>query len=382
MEKNKIDTRDDALIIAGMRFKSLNACAHRMIGIARLFQRHCFNVFLLGVSEEKDEGVYDNFEYSTLIYPNSFRKWIKFTFSAKEYLKEIKLHKNVKYVVINGSVPSIPTIKIAKYCKKHNISFIFDIGEWYTTNGAGFIKKIIKSFDTFLKMHYVCKKYCNYIVSSSFLANYCGSQKNVFTLPTIVTTKLDNSKKRLPTKLENIVRLSFIGIPEKNNAKENLDPFIDAIDSFNKTHSTKFVLNIIGCDGVDSDYVHYKGKRPYNECVEFLIDSDFTVIPRGKTRKNQSGFPTKLSESFLYDVPVISTDTSDIGKYLFDEINGFLIAKNEKESYVHCFEKIENKITENKKYLDELSFNVIKNNKLKLDNFVDVFDLFFTKIVP
>lgn len=380
METNKIESYRDALIIAGMRFKNLNACAHRMIGIARLFKQFCTNVFLFGVSEEKSSGNYDNFKFKTSVYPCNFKNWVKFTFSAKEYLREIKDNKKIKYVVVNGSIPSIPTLKIAKYCKRHDIHFVFDIGEWYTTNGAGIIKKIIKSLDTFLKMHYICKKYRDYIVSSTFLANYCGLKKNVFVYPTIVTNKISESLKRMPNKIENVVRLSFIGILEKNNEKENLLPLIDAITTFNEKHCVKFTLNIIGCDGNEGEYIYYQGKRKYTECIDFLIHSDFTVIPRGKTRKNQSGFPTKLSESFVYEVPVITTDTSDISKYVFNGINGFLVLENERDLYIKCFSEIEEKLLENGDYLDKLSSNVKRNNKLVYENFIDDFKAFFNKI--
>ena len=101
------------------------------------------------VGEDKEEGFYEDFQYKTAVYPKTTKEWIHFYVSAKKYIDLIRSNKQIKYVVVSGAVPSIPTIKIAKYCKKHNIRFIFDIGEQYTNVTNLFKRVIIKGFDTF-----------------------------------------------------------------------------------------------------------------------------------------------------------------------------------------------------------------------------------------
>lgn len=367
------DNKKDLLIIGGMRFSDINACAHRMIGIAKMFKPFCERIFLLGVGESIENGDIADCKYKTIIYPKTAKQFWNFTFSAKEYITFLKANKSIKYVVVNGSVPSVPTMKIAKFCRKNGIDFIFDIGEWYS-NPYKFIKGLIKGFDIFLKMHVVCKKYQNYIVSSSYLASHCGSKKNVLIFPTMVTMPIDNKRKQ--KKFNGVVKLSFIGFLEKKNKKENLDPLIESIVSFNNNHKTKFDLSIIGTDGNSSENIHFYGKKTYKECIQYLVDSDFSVIPRGKTRKNQSGFPTKLSESFLYNVPVISTDTSDIKNYILDGENGFILGENTVESFTSCFEKISEELSLDSEYLNKLSSNIEKTNKLQPEFFQQSFKSF------
>lgn len=370
----------DALLIGGMRFKKINASTHRMVGIAKLFKPVSRNVFLYGVGEDKEEGFYEDFQYKTAVYPKTTKEWIHFYVSAKKYIDLIKSNKQIKYVVVSGAVPSIPTIKIAKYCKKHNIRFIFDIGEWYT-NSYKFIKRVIKGFDTFLKMHNICKNYKNYIVASSFLEKHCtsrGSKKNILVIPAIVSNILPNIKKEKD--YHDVIKLSFIGYLEKNNLKENLSPLISAIEEFNLSHSLKFRLSVVGSEGENSESVIYYGEQPYKESIKHLVESNFSVIPRSKTRKNESGFPTKLSESFLYRIPVISTDTSDIKHYIIDGKNGYLISSNTKQCFLDCFKKIENEIKINGNYFNAFAENVVKYNKLKIQYFEDSFINFFNTL--
>lgn len=378
MKKNGFsNTNCDVLIIGGMRFQNINACTHRMSEIAELFKPYCDGVFLLGVGDSEESGLYNDFEYKTIVYPKTTTQWCSFTFSSKNYISFIKSHPNIRYVVVNGSVPSFPTIKIANYCKRHHIAFVFDIGEWYTSEHK-LLKRIVKDFDIFIKMHWICKKYRNYIVASSFLANHCGcNNKNVLILPTIVSAKLIVEAKK---QSNDFVTLSFVGTIEKNNLKENLSPLIGAIETFNNSHKLKFRLNIVGCDGENSNWIIYHGRKVYSECVNYVAQSDFTVIPRNKTRKNQSGFPTKLSESFLYDVPVISTDTSDIKKYVINGQTGFLIPSNTQQAFIDCFEIIEKEMLEDSEYLIKLSRTTKEKNKLKIEYFETEFGLFKNKI--
>jgi len=373
-----MNKKRDLAIIGGMRFKDINACTHRMIGIAKLFKPHCENVFLLGVGDQKENGIFDSFDYETTKYPSGSFAFFKFTFSAREYIKFLKSKKSLKYVVVNGSVPSIPTIKIARYCRKNDIKFIFDIGEWYS-NSYHFIKGLIKGLDVKIKMKTICKKYNDYIVASTYLADHCGREKNVLILPTIVTSYLPNKSKSEKV-YSGVINLSFIGMLEKRNLKEDLHPLIEAIAGFNNNHQTKFVLNVIGTDGDDQTYVKYFGRKKYTECINYLIDSDFSLIPRSKTRKNESGFPTKLSESFAYGVPVIATDTSDIKKYIIDGENGYLLSFNTKQCFYECFQTIESELKKDNNFLNYLSSSTKANNRLVINKFKENFKNFFSNI--
>lgn len=365
------------LIIGGMRLTSINACAHRMTSIAKLFKYNADKVYLLGIREDKDEGNAFGFDYFTYEYPRSFLSWIKFTFSSKQYIEVIKNIKELDCVVINGSCPSIPTEKIAKYCKKHNIKFIFDIGEWYEKPKSLAIKNFVKKVDVSIKMKKTCRRHENYIVASTFLEKFIGN-KNVFLLPTIVDEKLDVHVSN--EKTSNTIKLIFIGILE-GKIKENLDDIINAINHFNHSHADiKFSLDIVGGAGEGNEFIKYHGQKPYEYCISQLLKSDFSVIPRDKNRKNESGFPTKLSESFLYGIPVIATDTSDLSLYIENDKNGYLVENNSTDEYISLFNNIYMKYKDSQNFLSTLKSSVIENNKLKIELFVDIFEKFISKL--
>ena len=56
---------------------------------------------------------------------------------------------------------------------------------------------------------------------------------------------------------------------------------------------------------------------------------------------SQEGFPMAIAEAFSLGVPVISTDTGDISRFLKNNINGFLLPVDfTDEEYIQCIETI------------------------------------------
>ena len=268
-------------------------------------------------------------------------------------------------------------LNIIRYCKKHKYKYILDIDEWFAKSSEKFPRNIVKDIDTFVKMKIVNKKAKNAIVSSTYLKKYySNSIENIFILPALVSIKYDIQPQQLFLQNGvNAVNLSFIGVLEKNNTKENLDNLITAINCYNMTSSkNKIHLNVIGTDGPNSKFVHFYGKQPYRKCIQYLLSSDFTVIPRNNTRKNNAGFPTKMSESYLYEIPVISTDTSDISKYIISGINGYLVENNTVDCYLAIFKNIDCEIQKKSNYLNQIKNNVRENNLLTIDHFKDGFN--------
>ena len=56
-----------------------------------------------------------------------------------------------------------------------------------------------------------------------------------------------------------------------------------------------------------------------------IYDSDFTIFFMPNRKSSNAGFPTKLAESMSVGTPVITNKTGDIGLYLIDKQNGFLL---------------------------------------------------------
>jgi glycosyltransferase involved in cell wall biosynthesis len=78
------------------------------------------------------------------------------------------------------------------------------------------------------------------------------------------------------------------------------------------------------------EFCVFHGKVGSDVVVSFYHQADFTVLLRraGDTYA-KAGFPTKVTESLAYGVPVISNLTSDLGMYLTDGYNS-IISQSEK----------------------------------------------------
>ncbi len=73
----------------------------------------------------------------------------------------------------------------------------------------------------------------------------------------------------------------------------------------------------------DSVVIH--GKVPQDKMADIVKDADFALFLRPNRRSSNAGFPTKLGECMAVGTPAISNDTGDIGLYLKDGLNGFLL---------------------------------------------------------
>lgn len=380
----KEKTYNKVYILGGMRFSTKNAACHRALGLAKLFSEYVRETVLFGFSDEgHEEGAIDGFKYYTLKYPQSKKEWIDYCFSINYYSRILSQLASSDILVVNSTIPSFITRKLISICAKKNVCLVLDVDEWYSYRFESFLRSIIKNLSTWYQMHVVCKKRLNFIVSSSFLEKHCKNSNSTFVYPAIVTDKIALEKKQETNSFSsNIVNLFFGGLFGKKEKKESLDALIEAVGSINSSQTNiTFKLNIVGANGEDTDYISYFGKLPYTDCIKHLVESTFTVIPRNKTRTNEAGFPTKLSESFLYGIPCISTNTSDIKKYIIDGVNGFVIENNSKEEYLTVFNRIiEGLLEKGDIYIKCLRDNVLKNNKLVVDSFKESFDVFVRNV--
>jgi hypothetical protein len=68
------------------------------------------------------------------------------------------------------------------------------------------------------------------------------------------------------------------------------------------------------------------GRIPRPQVLEELSKADFTVLMRSEEQRYaKAGFPTKFVESLATATPVIANSTSDLGMYLKDGENGYVV---------------------------------------------------------
>ena len=126
--------------------------------------------------------------------------------------------------------------------------------------------------------------------------------------------------------------------------KDRLDYVVEAVSSFKNIQLTVVGLtkeqyeNVFGTMPSKCDNICFRGRIPHKEAVKTVCEADFQMLIREDTLKNRAGFPTKFVESVSCCTPLVATLSSNIGDYLIDGKNGFIV--DNRNSLIDVFEKI------------------------------------------
>lgn len=225
--------------------------------------------------------------------------------------------------------------RIAKFCKQKNIRLVIENCEWYDPSAFKFGKW---DFRYYLNQKMLLKdfrKADGFISISRLLHEHNKSfGKPSVRIPTILD--VENTAYSAGANYEKLV-ISYTGHPERS--KEYLLPMIRLLAEkkdiaaqmefhiYGPTYS-EVLRNIGGEEGIlkraeNAVFIH--GNIPQDKVDEVLRSTDFILFLRPDRRSSHAGFPTKLGESFAVGTPVISNDTGDIGLYVKNGVNGFLV---------------------------------------------------------
>ncbi len=336
--------------IGGFELPDKNAAAHRVVANAKLFHSLGYKVTFVGVEKSNSainnelvEFKVDDFTFykKSQKYPTTIFEWFGFITDIsflKRFIEE-DLNNDVA-IIIAYNYPAIALKKLIAFSKNKNIKMVADITEWYVAQGNIFFR-IIKEFDTFLRMKIYHKKLDGLITISRFLTEYYKKHPNVLELPPLIDKKAPKWRaieiNKSKTETDESIKLIFVGSPG-NGQKDRIDYIIKLL-SLAKNSIRKFELTIIGISkeqflqifGTDAipenvvDQIYFFGMMPHLEALEYIKKSDFSLLIRNKNLVNTAGFPTKFVESISCGTPVIANSTSNIDKYLIEDGLGVLI---------------------------------------------------------
>ena len=337
----------NVLYIGGFELPDKNAAAQRVIANAKIFSSLGYNVIFIGV--DKSDGFeehpisnfnLDGFEFSAKPqkYPISKINWIKFItdFSFVKKTIETDLNSDVG-IVVAYNYPAITLNKLIRYGKKNKIKIIADVTEWYEPQG-NILFKIIKGFDSYLRMNVFQKQIDGVIAISQYLYNHY-SDNNVIKLPPLVdkaSSKWDKAEE-LKGEYKYVIKLIYVGSPG-NGQKDRLDLIIKLLSQV-KENIYDFKLSIIGIthkqytdffgeNSIPQNVINsivFKGRKPHMEAIKEIKRSDFSIFMRDNNLVNTAGFPTKLVESISCGTPIITNNSSNITDYLKEGKTGFVL---------------------------------------------------------
>lgn len=242
-------------------------------------------------------------------------------------------------VVIMYNAELRQTRKLIRYCRTRNIKLVNDITEWFAPNELHLIDRKLYA----VNMEQQQKQVPNKIAISTFLKDYYSQNHSI-----VIPATCDGSEEKWG-RSANAAIPSFDGITliyaGDSSRKDLLSVVISAVQRLRAesanirflifgTTKDSFVQNNQDCKACDclDDNIIFLGRVPQDDIPSYYKAADFMVLLREHTRKSEAGFPTKFAEAITSGTPVIANITSDLGNYLEDGVNGFVVPNPTEQS--------------------------------------------------
>lgn len=344
------------LYIGGFELPDKNAAAQRVLANGKIFRELGYSVYYIGTDRslskstpvESTKSIFEEFVCYSTRYPTKTTDWIDYLTSIKEVIQIAGQIQALDYIIAYN-YPGIALAKLNSWSKSRNISLIADCTEWYEPQG-GVLFRMIKGFDTYLRMKIVQPKLDGMIAISAYLYSfYADRMDHLIQIPPLVDSRADkwiNKCERSNEKLS----LVYAGSPG-SGAKDRLDTVLEALSIVKTTTGISFSMNVVGLTkqqyienfgdssfpSVLDDDVAFKGRLSHVDALNEVKCADFAIFIRDNNLVNTAGFPTKFVEALSSGIPVLANKSSNIADYLRSSENGYLLDNSTKENLVHTF---------------------------------------------
>lgn len=327
----------------------------RMLNFCRLLRDKGYAVHVITAHAKEQEVVGKTYTIDGISYQVvSANDWSsKESFlGTKGLVNECKRYLTdhpVDFVFMTASTPIYR--KLQKIISAHEVRYYVEQCEWMdvSTYRLGYIDP------RFLKAELLNRKgyyHPDGIVSISRLLDkhYKDIGVRSIRVPTILDVK--NTEYVIQRKTKDKIHIVFAG--SLGGTKELMKPIIEALAKHDEFRD-EIVFDVYGPTekqivknlGDNSELLSKAGKSvvlhgriPQDQISDVYAHSDYLIFVRPKRRSSNAGFPTKFAESMAVGTPVITNNTGDVGLFLKDGENGFMLSDNTTEAVCECFEKI------------------------------------------
>lgn len=313
------------LYIGGFILPDKNAAAQRVVANAKALRELDHTVYFLNTIHQKMKPQWcDYFGFACYeCYRGNILKYLTSIKIIKNIIKNQKIDAVIAY-----NYPAIGLKKLSRYCRKHNIKIIADVTEWYVPQGNA-VFRLIKNYDTNLRMKKLHVKMDGVIAISEYLYNYY--KEKVFTVKIPPLVDVCDDKWNIKTeKNTEVLTLIYAGSPSAQ--KERLDLIIETVE--NLAGELPVSLDVVGISAEQYNRIYHKnfngshtkfwGRISNTETIALMKRADYSVVLRGNNKVVEAGFPTKVVESITCGTPVIANRFSNISDYLSED-NSILI---------------------------------------------------------
>ena len=217
---------------------------------------------------------------------------------------------------------------------------VCEITEHPEYKGRGFVNRSRIYFGL-----YFLKKFDGLFVISHSLKQYFLSKGILEDKIQIVNMFVNAERFSVKKKNTNLKYIAYCGSVSK--IKDGVDILIRSFCNFNEV-CPGYLLYIIGGSGDDEKLQYFEnlakelglegkvvftGKIPSEQIPDLLLGAQMLVLARPDSLQARNGFPTKLGEYLATGVPVVVTDVGEIGMFIKDQENGFLVKPSDVEAF-------------------------------------------------
>lgn len=397
MKTNYVHQENLIIYVGNFGAPGESAAGKRVFGNALLLSELGYKVVLIGKSNHCEY-------YDVPLIPVKNIKYYSFpqfkitnTSAYIKYIKKIMGIEGTPQIIIRYGSPSLAIFdkELLKAAKSRDIIVLADVVDWLSAGSANPLFSLVKTIDTYLeKGFYNCK--CDGVIAiSSYLGNYYKNRDcKAIVIPPLVSEYKRNTFRNPITKVV------YAGVPfrlgkkirKPSEAKDRLDLAVNGVaraidggckvqfDIYGITLKQYIIAYPEHEDLVNrlSDSIIFHGNRDMLEVQEAVNHADFTILLREESRATMAGFPTKVVESMSCGTPVITTQTSDLRKYIINGVNGFFIDIKETEAIknqlVSIFSSDKEQLLEMKSHCYERQFFFYKEYANDMKMFLDSFD--------
>jgi glycosyltransferase involved in cell wall biosynthesis len=313
-------------------FARPNASTNRVLNnVKAIISHHGWHVTIIGygdVPEMHSDTTIKNVKRGRGVVMKLFY----FVFRGVLVTKLLKKQSEKADVLIYYGSSSRFLFPLLQYARRNKIKIMADVVEWYDYSHLPLGQFGLAALDIHLGMTKFIPRCDGAIVISTFLKNYFAS-KNLKTIriPVLIDTRSTFFREvHVESFDKKQLHLIYAGTPGK---KDNVLNVIQTVEQLAKS-GVSIQFHLLGSSKSDlgfypkdifSDAIVFHGKILQHLVPKYLEQADFSILLRPNKRYSQAGFPTKFVESLNAGLPVIANLTSDLGLYLKDGYNGFIV---------------------------------------------------------
>lgn len=237
---------------------------------------------------------------------------------------------------------------LRKYADKYCIPLVADVVEWYDPTALRFGRFGPVARDTHIGITRWVEQCDGVIAISSYLERHFRDRVDVTArVPVLVDTRIVPEEDQRIEKLfePQYLNLVYAGMPRKKDLITDMIRVVEGLAG--QGHPIK--LHLLGPDrGLieslgtprTSEAIVFHGRIAQDKVNTYLRYADFSVLLRPDNRRSNAGFPTKFVESLNAGLPVVANVTSDLGLYLEDGYDGYIVADPQAESLRQKLEEL------------------------------------------